>query len=156
MTKTNKKKNTTQKTKKMSNTGFTKNRSELRCPRRACSSCLSQDTRHVTHIVIWNTSSLTFNNISIIKTSRHYIDRISRIYTYSKLTTDSFIFRKVSIFFLQETNISYKTIICKSFFCMKNSVIFYKISSWQLQGQINYICIFQVMIFFYKILRQKF
>jgi hypothetical protein len=38
MTKTNKKKNTTQKTKKMSNTGFTKNRSELRCPRRACSS----------------------------------------------------------------------------------------------------------------------
>ena len=92
--------------------------------RRARSSCLSQDTRHVTHIVIWNTSSLTFNNISIIKTSRHYIDRISRIYTYSKLTTDSFIFRKVSIFFLQETNISYKTIICKSFFCMKNSVIF--------------------------------
>jgi hypothetical protein len=44
-------KNTTQQTTKMSNTGFTKNRSELRRPRRPSSSCLSQDTHHVTHIV---------------------------------------------------------------------------------------------------------
>jgi hypothetical protein len=52
--KTNKNKNTAQKTKKMSNTGFTKNRSELRRPRRASKSCLNYAYQSDHHRLLLN------------------------------------------------------------------------------------------------------